>query len=399
MVSVREAEEIINRVPALVRTENVPIGDATGYVLAEEIKADRDLPPYDRVAMDGYAIDSHAFTSGKSFRIAGVQPAGSEPMLLPSFDDCIEVMTGAILPSGTDAVIRYEDGQAADGVFTPVAEMKVAPFMNVHRRGADARQGDVLLSRGITISPAEVAVLASVGKPNVQVYSFPKTVLVSTGDELIPVEALPQPHQVRQSNLIALQAAMQAMHWKADRTHLKDNYEQVCDAVNRLLQEYEILILSGGVSKGKFDYLPRALEEAGVKKLFHRVAQKPGKPFWFGARDDGKVVFALPGNPVSTYLCFYRYVRPWILRQMHVHIAFPEVILAEEVIFEPPLTYFLEVELAVRNGKMEARPVAGHGSGDFVNLKQVHGFLELPAEGHTFPAGKAFPFIPFRAVI
>lgn len=399
MVSVREAEEIINRVPAPVYTENLPIRNAVGCVLAEEVKADRDLPPYDRVAMDGYAIYSHSFKSGQSYRIAGTQPAGSEPMLLPSADDCIEVMTGAILPSGTDAVVRYEDGDAADGVFTPNADLKITPFMNVHRKGADARQDEVLLTPGLFLSPAEVAVLASVGKPTVQVFRFPKTVVVSTGDELVPVDAQPQPHQIRQSNQIALQAAMKALNWESDSMHLKDDYTQLQEALGALLRNYEVLILSGGVSKGKFDYLPRALEEAGVKKLFHRVAQKPGKPFWFGVRDDGKVVFALPGNPVSTYLCFYRYVRPWILRRMHAHIAFPEVVLTEEVTFEPPLTYFLQVEVVVKKGKMEARPVAGHGSGDFVNLKQVHGFLELPAEERIFQAGKTFPFIPFRPVI
>lgn len=399
MVSVREAEEIISRIKAPVYRKNVPISDAVGHILAEEIKADRDLPPYDRVAMDGYAIDSHTFIPGKTYRVAGVQPAGSEPLILPSSDDCIEVMTGAILPSGTDAVIRYEDGEVMQGFFTPFAEAKIKPFINVHQKGTDARENEVLLTPGIVISPAEVAVMASVGKAHVMIYCFPNTVLVSTGDELVPVEVQPQLHQIRQSNIYALLAALKSMHWPAETVHLKDNYDEISLSLARLLRQYDVIILSGGVSKGKFDYLPRALEENGVRKLFHQVAQKPGKPFWFGVRDDGKVVFALPGNPVSTYLCFYRYVRPWILRQMGVHPTFPEVALAEEVTFESPLTYFLQVEVVIKNGKTEARPVAGHGSGDFVNLKNVHGFLELPADEQVFAPGKAFPFIPFRPVI
>jgi molybdopterin molybdotransferase len=399
MVSVREAEEIINRVPAPVCTENVPIREAVGCILAEGVKADRDLPPFDRVAMDGYAIYSQAFTRGKSFRIAGVQPAGCEALLLPSPDDCIEVMTGALLPSGTDAVIKYEDGQVVHGFFTPFADVKVSPFMNIHRKGTDARKDEELLAPGIIISPAEVAVLAAVGKPSVQVYRFPKTVLVSTGDELVAVEAQPQPHQIRRSNLVALQAAMKAMYWNAEAVHIKDNYDEVRSSLAQLLRDFEILIISGGVSKGKFDYLPRALEENGVSKLFHQVAQKPGKPFWFGMRNDGRVVFALPGNPVSTYLCFYRYVRPWILRHFSVQLSFPRAVLAEEVTFIPPLTYFLQVQIEVVNGQILARPVAGHGSGDFVNLKNVQGFLELPAHEQVFSAGKAFPFVPFRTVI
>lgn len=399
MVSVREAEEIINSVPAPVYTESIPIRDAVGGVLAEEITADRDLPPYDRVAMDGYAIYSHAFTAGKRYRIFGLQPAGSESLLLPSADDCIEVMTGAMLPNGADAVVRYEDGEAANGYFTPHQGLEVSAWMNVHRKGTDARKDEVLLRPGMIISPAEVAVLASVGTPAVAVYRFPKTVLVSTGNELVPVEMQPQPHQIRQSNIFALYAAMQAMQWKADMVHIKDEHEQVRTVLTQLLDDYEILILSGGVSKGRFDYLPRALEEAGVKKLFHQVAQKPGKPFWFGVSDEGKTVFALPGNPVSTYLCFYRFIRPWILSHMKVKVSFLEAVLTENVTFPPALTYFLQVAISVNNGKVEARPVAGHGSGDFVNLKQVHGFMELPAEESIFNAGKIFPIIPFRAVV
>ncbi|MCS6975048.1 MAG: molybdopterin molybdotransferase MoeA [Cyclobacteriaceae bacterium] len=396
MVSVREADEIIAQVPAVLSVKSVLLREATGCVLAEEIRADRDIPPYDRVAMDGFAIDSGAYAAGKSFRIAGIQPAGSEPLLLASPNDCIEVMTGALLPNGTNTVIRYEDGEVAEGYFRPHPELQVMPYVNIHRKGTDARRDDVLLSPGTFISPAEAAILASVGKATVSVYELPRAVVISTGDELVPVDAHPQPHQIRQSNTYALQAAMHALNWKAEAVHIKDDDQELRKRLAQFLNDFDVLILTGGVSKGKFDYLPRVLEDLGVKKLFHQVAQKPGKPFWFGMSNSGKVVFALPGNPVSTYLCFYRYIRPWILRSLHIPIPLVEAELTEEVIFKPTLTYFLQAEVYLSRGKVWARPVAGHGSGDFVNLKNVNAFVELPADQTVFPAGKTFPIITFR---
>lgn len=396
MVSVQQAEEIMRKVPAPVHTISIPISEAVNRVLAEPIVADRDLPPYHRVAMDGYAIDSRHFSPAKAYAVSGVQAAGSEPLVLASADACIEVMTGAVLPGGADAVIPYEWGETDGNTFKPGPHVKITPWMNIHAQGTDARQGDVLLQPGAVISPAEVAVMASVGKAWVKVWAFPSAALVSTGNEVVPVQVTPQPHQIRQSNVVALQAAMHQMGWEATLHHLPDDYNHMYTAIAALLQQHDVLIFSGGVSKGKFDYLPRILHELQVEKRFHQVAQKPGKPFWFGCRQDGKVVFALPGNPVSTFLCFYRYIRPWILRAMQVDLPEWWAELTSEVRFEPPLTCFLQAEVFSRQGKLCARPVAGHGSGDFVNLKNVHGFLELPAHESVFSAGRALAFIPFR---
>ncbi len=398
MVSVQQAEEIIQSVPAAVHPETVPLQQAINRVLAEEVTADRDLPPFNRVAMDGYAVDSRGFSPGKSYTIAGVQAAGTEPLLLAHSDTCIEIMTGAVLSGGADAVIPYEWGIADGTTFTPHPHITVTPWMNVHRKGADARQGETVLAIGTVISPAEVAVMASVGKASVNVYGFPATALVSTGNELVPVQTRPLAHQIRQSNTPALQAALATLGWKADLFHFKDDDNLLYTSLNDLLARYDVLILSGGVSKGKFDYLPQILEKLKVKKLFHSVAQKPGKPFWFGCRPDGKVVFALPGNPVSAHLCFYRYIRPWILRSMRVTVPMVQARLASEVHFELPLTYFLQVEIRTEQGMLWAVPVAGHGSGDFINLKNVHGFLELPANQNEFKSGEAYAFIPFRTL-
>ena len=168
------------------------------------------------------------------------------------------------------------------------------------------------------------------------------------------------------------------------------------DSLSKVLNDHDVLILSGGVSKGKFDFIPKVLEELGVKKLFHQVNQRPGKPFWFGASEQGKTVFALPGNPVSTYMCFYRYVKPWILRSLGIQRRDLSASLATDFTFAPNLSYFLQVEVRTQDGKLQAYPQAGGGSGDFVNLKNVTGFLELPAEQTQFKAGEVFPYFPFR---
>jgi molybdopterin molybdotransferase len=158
-----------------------------------------------------------------------------------------------------------------------------------------------------------------------------------------------------------------------------------------------VLILSGGVSKGKFDFIPEVLEQLGVQKRFHQVSQRPGKPYWFGAtQDNKKIVFALPGNPVSTFLCFYKYIRPWIMTCCRVDPKPNSAILALDVNFSPSLTYFLQVRTESQNGKLMAYPHVGGGSGDFANLKSVDGFLELPSEKSTFKAGESYPFISFR---
>jgi molybdopterin molybdotransferase len=178
--------------------------------------------------------------------------------------------------------------------------------------------------------------------------------------------------------------------------HVADDEKEIEPALQNILGTSNVMILSGGVSKGKFDFVPKALENIGVKKIFHQVSQRPGKPFWFGTTSTGKVVFALPGNPVSTYMCFYKYVKPWVFKSLGIKSTEYTAILANEYTFQPSLTYFLQVKIVMENGKLVAYPDAGGGSGDFANLGEVDGFLELPADRSEFNKSEVFPFIPFR---
>jgi molybdopterin molybdotransferase len=396
MISVQQASAIILSHLYKPSFETVHIQQAVGKVLAETITADRDLPPFHRVTMDGIAIRFETWKQGKrKFLIESIQAAGEPQKKLIDAENAIEVMTGAMLPAGTDTVIRYED-LAMESPYVTIVNDQIELSQSVHRQGQDAKKDQVLLSPGIVLSPAEIALLASVGKTEVQVYGHPKTAIVASGDELVEIQQAPLPHQIRRSNTYAIEAAMHAMGWKGEQFHLPDEKVVLKNALEEMISEFDVIILSGGVSQGKFDFIPAVMEEIGVKKVFHQVSQRPGKPFWFGVSASGKVVFALPGNPVSTFMCFYRYIKPWLLKSTGIEVKTNLAILAKDFSFPPKLTYFLQVGVQNEDGKMMAYPDAGGGSGDFANLKKIDGFLELPMERSEFKAGEAFPFIPFR---
>jgi molybdopterin molybdotransferase len=395
MISVSEATSIILDNLFQPSTEPIDIHRSAGRILAEPILADRDFPPFDRVSMDGIAIHVASFQKGqRQFKIEGMLAAGMPQPTLKNQDSCIEVMTGAMLPLGTDAVIRYEDIEIKNGVAS-ILISAVEPGLSIHPQAQDAKQNEQLLSSGQKISPAEIALLASIGKSHVNVFALPRTAIISTGDELVDIKQTPLHHQIRRSNDSALKASLLQLGCEAASFHLPDSEEKLRKELITIFKHHELIILSGGVSKGKFDFVPQVLESLGVKKLFHQVSQKPGKPFWFG-KSDKHTVFALPGNPVSTYMCFYRYIKPWLLKSTRTDFEIPQAILAQDFTFKPSLTYFLQVKLKNEGGKLLAYPDAGGGSGDFANLKDVDGFIELPAESNEFKKGRVFPYYPFR---
>lgn len=395
MISVSEASSIILSHSIETGLQEISIQEACGRILREEVQADRDFPPFDRVAMDGIAINSEIWKNGiRQFPIESIQAAGQQQVRLSKPDSCVEVMTGAMLPVGTDTVIRYEDLEIKAQVATVLIN-EIIKGDNIHRQSQDAKRNEVLLAPGIKISPAEVALMASVGMKKVSVSSFPKTAIISTGDELIPVDLIPLPYQIRRSNSYALQAALLEVGCVADQFHIPDQPEILETEVRKILEHYQLIIFSGGVSKGKFDFVPQTLERNGIQKRFHQVSQKPGKPLWFGTSSK-HVVFALPGNPVSTYMCFYRYIKPWLVRSLGGQIERKTAVLTKDFSFKPLLTYFLQVNILNEKGQLLASPKAGGGSGDFANLKDVHGFIELPAESSEFKAGQVFDYYPFR---
>jgi molybdopterin molybdotransferase len=376
--------------------QEIPLEGSIGRVLKEDIRADRDLPPFDRVSMDGVAIKSEAFMNGRrDFKIEGVQPAGSPRKKLTSGEYCLELMTGAVLPENSDAVVPYEQVEINEGVARIMTE-EVRSMINVHKKGLDRKKDELLIAKDRLISPAEIGVMATTGTPKVKVGQLPKIAIIATGDELVPITERPLPHQIRMSNVHSLKALLQPYAIKPDLFHLKDDPIVLKARIGELLNNYDVLIFSGAVSKGKYDYLPGILDELEVKKLFHRVQQRPGKPFWFGKKDD-KTVFAFPGNPVSTYVSCIKYFLPWLRKSLGLAPLQEQfAVLDQDFEFKPDLTYFLQVRLINRLGTLYAVPEAGNGSGDLANLTLNDAFLELPTGKQHFSKGEIFPYLEYR---
>ena len=395
MISVQEALQITLENTKDFGVEEVPFLESVGRVLKEDIVADRDFPPFNRVAMDGIAINHRFFEHGvRDFKIEGIQPAGSPQETLGNAAHCYEVMTGAILPENTDTVIRYEDLEI-DTLMATVKLDALEKGKNVHIKGRDRKEGEVLIPENTVITAAEIGVIATVGKSMVKVVKTPKVMIVSTGDELVEVNESPQAHQIRRSNSFTLVSLLKRFKIEADTAHIVDDKKQLKEKITNYLNEYDALVFSGAVSKGKFDFLPEVLDELGVEKLFHRVAQRPGKPFWYG-RIAEKSVFAFPGNPISTYVNCLVYFYPWFAKSAGFELKEEMVILGEEVTFKPSLTYFLQVKIEIKYGHLIAFPVKGNGSGDLVSLVLADGFIQLPGERSEFKKGETYPLLRYR---
>lgn len=393
MLTPADAEKTIQSSVAPFPREDCPLASAHGRVLRADIAADRDLPPFDRVTMDGYAIRASDRAAGvTAFRVEATQAAGMRPVTLgPEDTACVEVMTGAMLPIGADAVVPYEETERDGDVVTLHPNTgSIGPGFAVHRRGSDHRAGEVVIRDGTRISGREIAVAAAVGAATLTVATLPRIAVIATGDELVDIGSAVAPHQIRRSNDYALRAAMIAAGYpRIERFHLRDVRHEIEGTLKKILAEHDVLLISGGVSKGKFDFLPEALEAQGVRKLVHGVAQRPGKPFWFGLSAGQKPVFALPGNPVSAYTCLHRFVLPALDRASGVNPAEPRLAaLTEPVTFEPPLARFLPVRLTSGpRAELLAHPCETNTSGDFAGLIGTDGFVELPAGENEFPAG------------
>jgi molybdopterin molybdotransferase len=391
LITPRLAEEAINSRLTCLPIESLPLAQCVGGTLRENVYAERDTPPYDRVTMDGIAVDSERLRLGlRHFHIQACQAAGSPPLKLLSGESAIEVMTGSILPVATDCVIPVELYDVVDGVATLKAGAASTPYHNVHRRGSDSRQGALLLESGTLLRAPEIAVAASAGMARVRVSSQPAIMVVSTGDELIePGDPIAE-FQVRRSNAYAVAATLRRRGFgRVGDDHVRDDEDMLRDQLKLHLTTHEVVVLSGGVSMGKYDLVPKVLMQLGVQEVFHNIAQRPGKPMWFGIGPQGQSVFGLPGNPVSTLVCLIRYVIPAIAEAMGTRRGQPErLALAAPVTFDHPLTYFLPVAIEHDDwGRAWAKPRPPNGSGDFLSLTGTDGFVELPPGPNTFPKG------------
>lgn len=395
MISVEKALQIVLNSTQDFGVEEIPFFQSNGRILKENIVADRDFPPFNRVSMDGIAIDFQQFQNGqKEFFIEGIQAAGSEQRSLKNPKNCIEVMTGAVLPKNTSAVVRYEDLEINNGIATILID-EVKDFQNIHPQGKDEQKGAILIPKNIQISPAEIGVFATVGKSTVKVAKQPKVMIISTGDELVDVDGIPLAHQIRRSNVFTLVSLLENLKIPSSTNHISDDKEVLKTNIKKYLETFDVLLFSGAVSKGKFDFLPEVLEELGVQKLFHQVAQRPGKPFWFGQTETCSI-FAFPGNPVSNFVNCLVYFYSWFYKFVGIKFEEKTAILAEDIYFKPDLTYFLQVKIHYRFGHLIATPINSNGSGDLSSLIKADGFIQLPNDKTEFKKGESYPIIIYK---
>ncbi|AIE74570.1 MULTISPECIES: molybdopterin molybdotransferase MoeA [unclassified Synechocystis] len=387
MISVAAAVEIIQAHWPDFGDTTIDVDGSYGAVLAESIHADRDYPPGDRVMMDGVALAWSEYSQGRrQFELLGTVAAGNPQSSLPNPAGCLEVMTGALLPHKSDLVIPYEDVAIADGQVKIIDPRQRKPWEFVHLKASDCQLGTVILESSSKLNGPAWSIISSCGKAKVKVKKKPRIQIISTGNELVETTQKPEAHQLRRSNVYGLQVSLQSRGFEnIGLTHLADNEEVIISHYQRAKLEYDVLIYSGGISKGKFDYLPKVWSQLGVTKYIHGVAQKPGKPMYFGVDHHSQtVIIGLPGNPISSLVCLHRY----FLDNPPMYVQ-----LTGDFTFKKDLTYFLPVKLGYTSqAVVEATILPVKNSGEFVALANSDGFLELPQHQDCFQAGECFPF-------
>lgn len=381
--------------------EAVPLERAVARVLAQDVVADIDLPPFEKSAMDGFAVRSGDFASSGAtrMRVIGESRAGAPFRGAVQPGECVEIYTGAEVPAAFDSVVMVEKTRR-DGADV-LLDDQPSPGQNVCHRGEDLRSGDVVLARGRRLAEIEVSVLAAVGVDPVPVVRRPRVTLCTTGDELVSVKSKPRAGEIREGNTFYLAARLASAG--ADVTNLgivRDDERALEHLFRRALDESDALVTTGGVSMGKYDLVGAVLERIGVQPVFHKVAIKPGKPLWFGMHD-AVPVFALPGNPVSCLIGMEIFVRPALAKMSGVSEEHWRPRLRRgRWLGEPTRENTREQHLPVRlapgdDGVEELSPIRWTSSADIVGLTRAEALAVVPA-GQIVARGELVPFRPLR---
>ncbi len=316
MITVKQARELLkNSVVILTKTE-VEVFDALNLVLADDICSPVDLPPFDQSAMDGFAVNIQLKEDSDLYNLPVLGETKAGDSVLKSLDSqtAMAVYTGAPIPQHTTCVVVQEKVSMKGGKIEFQSDA-VKPLGNIRFQGSQIKQGELALPLGTRLNPGAIGLISSFGLSKVHVYRKPVTGIIATGNELVKPGQPLKYGQIFESNSFMLKAALEDSGFKVlTPESVKDDADQLFETVIRVLNESDMLILSGGISVGKYDLVKSALEAAGVQQVFYKIAQKPGKPIYFGMHGN-KPVFALPGNPASLLVCFYEYVLP-VLRKM-----------------------------------------------------------------------------------
>lgn len=324
MISIEEAQKLISEQARNFDVEEISIDDALNRILAEDIFADRDYPPFNRATMDGYAVIAADFKKDKQITLQLIETlhAGNVSGQTVTKGTCIKIMTGAPVPPGADAVVRFED-TSENNTVVEFAINTVLPKQNIASQGEDNKKDELILEKNTRLNALAIAVLAVTGKAKIKVYKIPNVAIISTGNEIVNVVDAIFPYQIRDSNSYSLKNFTKQYNISSVKSVLVEDDKSALTNVLSDFLSSDILILSGGVSKGEADYVPEVLISLGVQEIFHRVRIKPGNPLWFGKLPNGGVVFGLPGNPVSVQVSFKVFIEPFLRKCFNMEIIAP----------------------------------------------------------------------------
>lgn len=391
MISVSEAKSILQKLDLPNRTISLPISSAIGHFLAQSVQSKIDVPSFDNSAMDGYAF---AWEEGiDRLEVMGEAAAGSSDFPKIEKGQAVRIFTGAPLPAGADSVIMQEKVARA-GDFIQFKPEDVTQGNHVRYRGTQCRKGEVVAEVGAKITPGLVSLLVSVGVNEVQVSLAPKVAIIITGNEIQDLGKPLEPGQIYNANGPALESWLRNLGIsEINQIKVPDQKEAVVEALSQALEEYDLVIFTGGISVGDYDFVKIAVEENGMKQLFYKLKQRPGKPLYAGEKE-GKIVFALPGNPGSVLSCFMQYVKPVIQswkRDPEAWNHFQNLPLAQDFDKKIPLTQFLKAR--IQNGKVEV--LQGQESFNLIAFGLADGFVEIPEESSLVESGTLVKFYPW----
>jgi molybdopterin molybdotransferase len=390
MISVDMAVDIAINAVVPLQPRKVYFENALGYCLAQDIPSDINMPPFDRSAMDGYAVVAEDCVSPPvELTVIEDIAAGHVPARRVLRGQASKIMTGAAVPEGANAVVKFEETEASASARVKILK-SVSKGNNISRCGEDMKIGQVVLQKGMLVRPQEIGILATVGKPNVEVYPAPTVGVASTGSELVDVNSKPSSVQIRNSNSYSL--AAQARRLKADveiMGIIKDNKEDTRTVIQKGLAK-DILILSGGVSMGEYDLVGDTLKDLNTHIYFEKVALRPGKPVIFGKKDN-TLIFALPGNPVASFVTFELFIHPVIRKMMGfttLQRTTLKALLETDVPVKRKRREYRPAFLRLQNDTWTVSPVEWHGSADLLATTRANCLLIIREDAEKLTKGQ-----------
>ncbi|MEM7228462.1 MAG: molybdopterin molybdotransferase MoeA [Planctomycetota bacterium] len=384
---------VISAPDSMLRVESRSLADADGHLLAENVFADRDLPPFNRAQMDGYAIRHADLTTDHPIPVIGHIAAGEPPMIDAPVGTCVSIATGAAVPNGLDTVVQHEWTDRGDPVQFKRADCQRGHA--IHPFGADARAGDPLLVGGTRLSPHHLGIAATVGVTALTVHARPRVTVLTSGDEVVPPESEVLSHQIRNSN--GIQTVRLAHHFGAttiDHHHIPDVLDATTRAVNDAIEHADVVVSIGGVSAGDRDFFPTAFANADVDTIVHGVAMQPGKPVFIGMAPNGTIIVGLPGNPVSALVTGCLFLGPILKRMQFERNWLPRLTLplTEPVKPNPRREAFRP---AILEKDRTVRIPTWQGSGDLAHTVDTSGFVRLPVQSEPVEGGESVRFYPW----